>query len=78
MATNISTLIDCNNVIVNPVDVATWGDYILVLDDRNVIIFTPMGILIKKCPIEIPGQPVSLKTFKKMLIITRYGLCHLS
>ena len=57
--------------IVGPVDVVAWGDYILVLDDKCVVIFTPMGIMIKKCNIVMYGRPASLKTFEKMLIVTR-------
>ena len=62
--------IDCI-IIDGPVDVTIWGDYLLVLDADSVAIFTPMGLVIKKCRITMNGQPVSLKKLGEMLIITR-------
>ena len=47
------------------------GDYLVDLDADSVAIFTPMGLVIKKCRITMNGQPVSLKKLGEMLIITR-------
>ena len=55
----------------SPLDIIIWGDYVFVLDLDNIFIFTPMGILVKKCRINIPGQPITLKTLGKVLLITR-------
>ena len=61
------------NVSVGPIDVAIWGDYLLVLDEQCLAIFTPMGILIKKCSITLKCRPVSLNISGKMLVLTRYS-----
>ena len=54
-----------------PVDVAIWGEYLMVLDQQFLAIFTPMGILIKKCSIDLKCRPVSLNIRGKVLVLTR-------
>ena len=62
---------------VEPIDVAIWGDYLMVLDEQCLAIFTPMGILIKKCSIALKCKPASLNIIGKMLVLTRYYVFHL-
>ena len=47
------------------------GEYLMVLDQQFLAIFTPMGILIKKCSIDLKCRPVSLNISGKILVLTR-------
>ena len=49
----------------------------MVLDEQCLAIFTPMGILIKKCSIALKCKPASLNIIGKMLVLTRYYVFHL-
>ena len=60
----------CNfNIAVHTVDVSMWSDYLLVLDDEAVHVFTPMGVLIKSCSVKLLFTPRSIDVIEGNVLI---------
>ena len=57
------------SVSVGPEDVVIWKDFLAVLDSKNVNIFTPMGIFVKRFPLDV-SNPVRINTLDCGVMIT--------
>ena len=56
----------------HPLDVAMWMEYLLVLDKDLVHIFTPMGVRVKSCNVQLPNEPININVIGENVMITEY------
>ena len=53
-------------------DTVIWMDYLLILDLETVHIYTPMGVRVKSCSVELPDVPKQINIIGGNILITEH------